>query len=110
MAKVEELAAKIEEARGLRVGSVREVDSALAARCNVVFDTNHYTRKTIAELVGAGNEPKTASLLRKLPVIPPFGACGCRQSHGLYRLFRREACADTLEQAEPYLVRERMFT
>lgn len=55
VAKVEELAAKIDEARGLRNGAFQEASSFMAAACEPLLDARTWQWRTVADIVGAGN-------------------------------------------------------
>jgi type I restriction enzyme, S subunit len=105
VAKVEELAARIEEARGLREHIRQETDFVLAAGCKATFEKCSWPRKTVAEIVGSGRVRNGKSLKETHSESP----IRCLRLSAITD--GRIDCSDakpvpmTVAQAEPYLVR-----
>jgi type I restriction enzyme S subunit len=106
VARVEELAALIEEAQGLRVKAREEAEALLAAAAKAVFDDQHWPRVTMEELVGRENLRNGKSV--RATELPTDIQCLRLSSlrEGLVDCNDAKPVLMTKEEAEPYLVRE----
>jgi type I restriction enzyme S subunit len=106
VARIEELAALIEEAQGLRAKAREEAEALLAAAVKVVFDNRQWTQITIEELVGRENLKNGRSV--KTTELPTDIRCLRLSSLRGGRIDCTDAKPVLMEQeeAEPYLIRE----
>jgi len=106
VARIEELAAKVEAARALRQQAAEETDALFASTAKAVFDTQQWNRFTIEKLVGRANLRNGKSV--KATELPTKTHCLRLSSLRNGRI----DCTDakpvplTEEEAKPYLVRK----
>jgi type I restriction enzyme S subunit len=107
VARIESLAAKIEEARGLREQTIEEVEALRSSAVSNLSGLKKWQTKTVGEIVGEdalcnGKSVKTS------------GECGevrclvlSSMRNGRINVQDNKAVPLTLEQAKPFLVRKR---
>ena len=107
VARIEDLAAKIEEARGLRIRSQAEVDEVYDAECRTLFESNDWEFKSVEKAVGRENLRNGKSV--KSSEHPDGVRCLRLSAMQSGRLVCEEAkpVPLSLEEAHDYLIHER---